>query len=182
MEPPLNDDSPQIGLIFVPGATIAGDKYLPLMRAVQSHYPGSLWVGATTGWAGEMPNPLEVGGMLAECATMAAEQGLDTDNVFHVGHSLGGIVLESYISGHADITRGIALLGTWLPNLLERDNSYPVPVLTAIGEIDGGGISYLRREVEETQMLPGSVTSFTKTIMVPQVTHTSIIILSSNLC
>ena len=44
VEAPHNHDSPQIGLVFVPGATIAGDKYLPLMRAVQRHYPGSLWV------------------------------------------------------------------------------------------------------------------------------------------
>ena len=49
------------------------------------------------------------------------------------------------------------------------NNEYPVPVLTAIGELDGGGISYLRREVEETAALAGSVTSFTKTILVPQV-------------
>ena len=73
---------------------------------------------------------------------------------------------------------GIALLGTWLPNLLgksddwTRNNEYPVPVLTAIGEIDGGGISYLRREVEETKVLANSVRSFTKTIMVPQVDKT----------
>ena len=49
------------------------------------------------------------------------------------------------------------------------NNEYPVPVLTAIGELDGGGISYLRREVEETAALAGSVTSFTKTILVAQV-------------
>ena len=54
------------------------------------------------------------------------------------------------------------------------NNEYPVPVLTAIGEIDGGGISYLRREVEETEVLPGSVTPFTKTIMVPQVNHAQV--------
>ena len=78
---------------------------------------------------------------------------------------------------------GIALLGTWLPNLLgksdendwTKNNEYPVPVLTAIGEIDGGGISYLRREVEETNALSNSVKSFTKTIMVPQVIKMSAI-------
>ena len=46
---------------------------------------------------------------------------------------------------------------------------YPVPVLTAIGELDGGGLSYLRREVAETAALPASVTEVTKTIYVPQV-------------
>ena len=146
------------------------------MRTVQYHYPGSLWIGATTEWSGDFPNPLEIGSQISECTDNAERLGLDTSLVFHAGHSLGGVVLESFISSNADLTQGIILLGTWLPNLLEksggvRDNSYPVPVLTAIGEIDGGGISYLRREVEETEVLPGSVTAFTKTIMVPQVPH-----------
>ena len=188
---PLNNDSPQIGmtcpvsglrensvcsgLIFVPGATIPGENYLPLMTAVQAHYPGALWVAATTEWTGEMPNPLEVGAQLARCREMAADVGLNTDNVFFAGHSLGGVVLETYVSAHSDLTRGIALLGTWLPDLLARaDNDYPVPVLTAIGELDGGGLSYLRREVEETAALPGSVTTFSKTILVPQVNHAQV--------
>jgi hypothetical protein len=42
-------------------------------------------------------------------------------------------------------------------------------VLTAIGELDGGGISYLRREWEETEALPEDKRLLTKTILVPQV-------------
>ena len=38
---------------------------------------------------------------------MAADQGLDTNMVFMAGHSLGGIVLESYISGHSELTKVI---------------------------------------------------------------------------
>ena len=37
------------------------------------------------------------------------------------------------------------------------------------GELDGGGISYLRREWEETQDLPQEKQLLTKTILVPQV-------------
>merc|ERR1712106_651237 len=109
---------------------------------------------------------------------MGAEAGYSTETIFFGGHSLGGIVLESYISGHADIANGIALIGTWLPDLLGEklmgNNEYPVPVLTAIGELDGGGLSYLRREAEETAQLPGSVTSFSKTVLVPQVNHAQV--------
>ena len=36
------------------------------------------------------------------------------------------------------------------------NNEYPVPVLTAIRELNGGGISYLREEVEETAALARS--------------------------
>ena len=145
------------------------------MEAVQANYPGSLWVAATTEWAGGSPNPLEIGGQLARCRDMADQMGLDTSNVFFAGHSLGGVVLESYVSGLAVLPPGIILLGTWLPDLLARaSNEYPVPVLTAIGELDGGGLSYLRREVEETAALPPSVTSFSKTLLVPQVNHAQV--------
>ena len=188
--PISGDESPQIGLIFVPGAKIPGSAYLPLLRAVQEHYPGALWVGATSEWLNDMPNPIEIGGQIKTCLAKAQDLGYATETVFFGGHSLGGIVLESHISGHADIANGIALIGTWLPDLLGEksrcsniqfgiqafsfsirsgSNEYPVPVLTAIGELDGGGLSYLRREAEETAQLPGSVTAFSKTILVPQV-------------
>ena len=160
----------------MPGATIPGERYLPLMEAVQAHYPGGLWVAATTEWPNDSPNPVVIGDQMAECLTAAADTGLNTQNVFFAGHSLGGVVLESWVrtGSNADLTKGIALLGTWLPNLLGRSsdvrsNEYPVPVLTAIGELDGGGLSYLIREVRETQALPTSVTAFSKTIYVPQV-------------
>ena len=143
------------------------------MEAVQAHYPGGLWVAATTEWPNDSPNPIAIGDQMSECLAAAANMSLNTENVFFAGHSLGGVVLESWVrtGSHAELTRGIALLGTWLPNLLGRSNEYPVPVLTAIGELDGGGLSYLLREVRETQALPGSVTAFSKTIYVPQVQH-----------
>ena len=50
-----------------------------------------------------MPNPLEVGGQLQGCKDMAAQFGLDTTNVFYAGHSLGGIVLENYVSGNLEM-------------------------------------------------------------------------------
>jgi len=171
IEPPIKGDGDAIGLIFVPGAKLLGSSYLPLLRSIQEFYPGSLWVGATTEWLGDMPNPIQIGGQIDDCITQAEAQGLDTTKLFFGGHSLGGIVLESYISGHADIAEGIALIGTWLPDLLKADNDFPVPVLTAIGELDGGGLSYLRREWEETVDLSEEKKVLTKTILVPQVNH-----------
>ena len=114
----VDSDAPTIGLIFIPGAKILGNAYLPLLEAVQDNYPGSLWVGATTGWLNDMPNPVEIGSRIDDCLVKASHEGLSTDNVFFGGHSLGGIVLETYISGHSKIAEGIALIGTWLPDLL----------------------------------------------------------------
>merc|ERR1711915_437104 len=101
IEPPVKGDRSGIGLIFVPGAKLLGTSYLPLLRSIQEHYPEPLWVGATTEWLGDMPNPIEIGGQINDCISKAEGQGLDTSVLFFGGHSLGGIVLESYISGHA---------------------------------------------------------------------------------
>ena len=46
-----------------------------------------------------------------------------------------------------------------------------MPVLTAIGELDGGGLSYLRREVEETAALTEAERRLSKTLLVPGVNH-----------
>ena len=114
--------------LFSPGATIAGAAFLPLLQAVQEYYPGSLWVGATSEWGNEMPNPLEIGGQITKCLDKAAKAGYSTYNIYFGGHSLGGIVLESYISGHSKIANGIALLGTWLPDLLGEKPLYANPL------------------------------------------------------
>ena len=55
------DESPQIGLIFIPGATIPGAAYLPLLQAVQEHYPGSLWVGPQVSGPMSFPTLLKLG-------------------------------------------------------------------------------------------------------------------------
>jgi predicted esterase len=62
----------------------------------------------------------------------AEEAGYSTENIYFGGHSLGGIVLESYISGHSEIANGIALLGTWLPDLLGEKSMYGNPLLKPI--------------------------------------------------
>jgi len=96
-----------------------------------------------------------------------------TENVFFAGHSLGGIVLEQYISGNSELAKGIILLGTWLPDLVGGSNDFPVPTLTAVGELDGGGLSYLRREAQETAALP-STENLSRTLMVPLVNHAQV--------
>ena len=41
---------------------------------------------------------------------------------------------------------GIVLLGSYLPDLFgDHSNSFPVPVLTAVGELDGLTLSYVYR-------------------------------------
>ena len=69
--------------------------------------------------------------------------GYSTKSIFLAGHSLGGVVLESYISDHIkDSMLGLVLFGSFLPDTSSTENTFPIPVLCAMGTLDGGGLSY----------------------------------------
>ena len=56
-------DAPEIGLIFIPGADIAGPAYGPLVQKIQGQIPGGVkvWAGLTDDWyIGGLPNPLQI--------------------------------------------------------------------------------------------------------------------------
>ena len=117
-------------------------------------FPGNVWIGLTEGWFGNFPNPLEIDGAIKDCLNIASEQGLSTDKVFQAGHSLGGIMLEMWAKDNPDLSMGILLFGSYLPNgfLGNGDtNVFPVPVLTAVGSLDGGSLSYVAREARESK-------------------------------
>ena len=55
-------------------------------------------------------------------------------------------MLETYIKDHPERAAGIILVGSYLPDLFgDQSNQFPVPVLTAVGELDGMTISYVYR-------------------------------------
>ena len=73
----------------------------------------------------------------------------NTDTVFLAGHSLGGVVLESYVSNHMrDSIMGLILFGSYLPDIPSTNNTFPVPVLSAVGTLDGLTMSIAYRYVE----------------------------------
>jgi len=145
-----------LGIIMIPGAQIQGEKYEDLMKEIQNQLPGvRLWAGLTRGWLGSFPNPVEIAGAINDCKNKASSEGL-YGPVFMAGHSLGGIMLETYIKDHPDMAAGIILLGSYLPDLFGDDsNEFPVPVLTAVGELDGLTISYVYREWKESAAADG---------------------------
>ena len=100
------------------------------------------------GWLGDFPNPLEIAGAIDDCKSQAAAEGISDpgSNLYIGGHSLGGIMLETYINDHPDLASGIILLGSYLPDLFgDVSNQFPVPVLTVVGELDGLTVSYVYR-------------------------------------
>ena len=156
--PPMSTATGQdIGLVMIPGAQIAGEKYEDLTVEIQRQLPGArLWVGLTRGWLGSFPNPVEIAGALNDCVDKASSEGL-SGPVFMAGHSLGGIMLETYVKDHPDKAAGIILLGSYLPDLFgDSSNQFPVPVLTAVGELDGLTLSYVYREWIESSEADGA--------------------------
>jgi dienelactone hydrolase len=150
--PPMSSATGEdIGFIMIPGAQIAGEQYQDLGEEIQRQLPGArVWLGLTKGWLGNFPNPIEIAGALNDCLAHASSEGL-AGPVFMAGHSLGGIMLETYIKDHPDVAAGIILLGSYLPDLFgDHSNVFPVPVLTAVGELDGLTLSYVYREWMES--------------------------------
>jgi len=155
--PPMSSATGQdIGFIIIPGAQISGEKYQDLGEEIQRQLPGArVWLGLTRGWLGNFPNPIEIAGAINDCLDDASSEGL-AGPVFIAGHSLGGVMLETYIKDHPDVAEGIILLGSYLPDLFgDESNAFPVPVLTAVGELDGLTLSYVYREWKESAAAGG---------------------------
>ena len=59
--------------------------------------PGRVWAGLTDDWyIGGLPNPLQIKEAINDCYENATSHGYHKDNIYIAGHSLGGIVVESY--------------------------------------------------------------------------------------
>ena len=66
--PPMEEkDGPEFGMVLVPGDTLVGETYRPLSMALQTRFPGRLWVGLTTGYLGDAPNPLQAESAIQQC-------------------------------------------------------------------------------------------------------------------
>merc|ERR1719322_2040164 len=153
---PALDDAigADIGFIMIPGAQIPGERYQPLAQEIQLQMKDKarVWVGVTKGWFADFPNPLEIAGALNDCMDQATADG-HVGPVYIGGHSLGGIMLETYIKDHPERAAGIILVGSYLPDLFgDQSNQFPVPVLTVVGELDGLTISYVYREWIESMI------------------------------
>lgn len=153
--PPDSATGEDFGFIFIPGAQLPGERYIPLVETAQAMLSGGrMWGGVTEGWLGDFPNPIEISGAVQACVDAAYGAGIRNSKIYIGGHSLGGIVLEEWIKLSPDSADGILLLGSYLPDLFgTNENTFPVPVLTAIGELDGGAVSYLYREWLESKAI-----------------------------
>ncbi|KAK7098990.1 uncharacterized protein [Littorina saxatilis] len=171
---PTKGGTTEAALIIVPGASIKGEAYRPLATHIQGASPLKLWVVLLEGFIMTTPNPLELGGAISSAIAALKKQGMTTDNIFVAGHSLGGVFVGEYGITNASELKGILLYASYLTRDVKLA-SYPLPVLTISGDLDG--LTRLTRIVDSFQELEDSLSKNptnkyrTPVVTMPGVSH-----------
>ena len=95
-------DSPRAGLIFYPGGKVEYNAYAPLMQRLAEHGIACVLV--------KMPANLAV--LDVDAANGIPEKFPEIQRWYIGGHSLGGSMASSYVSGHTGF-EGLVLLGSY---------------------------------------------------------------------
>ena len=134
---PTKQASQQVAVVFIQGAQITPEQYVPLFKAVQAAATNySVWVGIPE-FLADIPDPLTIGKDVEKILSSMLGEGMSTEAaVFMAGHSLGGTVLQDYIASSPKNIRGQILMGSFILRKY-RNETYPVPTLTMGGELDG---------------------------------------------
>ena len=86
---------------------------------------------------------------------------------------MGAIVGQNYASNHPDVVDAVVLFGSWIQS---ETNEFPMPFLTLMGTIDGGGVSLFSLEVEQTAALPENIRENSFALIVEDVNHAQVFI------
>lgn len=158
MAPSASKTGPQKLLIIINGAYVPNTDYQQVGAAIQRASPLKLWV-AIPSFILNCPNPGEIDSKIK--ASVSAVQAAGFANIsapadaFVAGHSLGGIFSQGVVKkgGYA----GLILLGSYLSTVYSNSvESFPYPVLTLAGELDGlTRITRIVREWNSLQTLIG---------------------------
>jgi len=141
--PPVRSEGPSAALVFIQGAEIANDLYIPLLQAVQNKSDLGLWVGIPS-FLGNTPEPLQLPLAIKSTIEEMEKQGLNSSEalMFYGGHSLGTVFIQDYVAENASHASGQVLTGGFLARKhftasVNGTFEYPVPTLTMGGSVDG---------------------------------------------
>ena len=132
---PLNTTQSEVAMVFIQGAGIDPEQYVPLAQAIQTSSQYSLWVGIPK-FSLDTPDPLEIAECISRIMDSMHAAGMNTKKFFFAGHSLGGTVLQDYLFDSGETGFAQVLMGSFLERKY-RNISYPVATLTIGGELDG---------------------------------------------
>jgi len=135
---PTKTGGQQVAVVMLQGAQIEAKAYVPLFAQVQAASEQEVWV-ALPSCLGNVVNPMSIGGAISSSLTALKKAGFSGNSVFYAGHSLGGAMLEMHAFDDHDNMTGVILMGSFIARKHrgEPGASFPVPVLTLSGELDG---------------------------------------------
>jgi pimeloyl-ACP methyl ester carboxylesterase len=146
--PPLSGKvGDDVVLYYIQGANIATKEYTALATQVQKLASFPLWIAIPqmTDNVAAIPVP-GIGGGVTRINKLLATAGMPpTAPVFYAGHSLGGAMVQDYVHDHAADAAGLILNGAFLARTYKSavtpegrpQFTFPMPVLTIGGELDG---------------------------------------------
>ena len=135
IQKPVKQAKQEVALVFLQGAQISTDQYVPLVTAIQQVSEYSVWVGIPE-FPANLVEPLVIGQGIQRVLNTMKSEGMSTDLIFFAGHSLGGAVLQVYVHDNPSGITGQILMGSFIERSYQN-HSYPVPTLTLGGELDG---------------------------------------------
>uniref|UniRef100_A0A0B6Z683 Uncharacterized protein n=1 Tax=Arion vulgaris TaxID=1028688 RepID=A0A0B6Z683_9EUPU len=126
-----------VALIVIPESGVSHTEYTVLGRVIQQIYPLRMWVSLLDIAKEETLTLDNLPLLLGESMKELSNAGIHSDpDIFLAVHGLRGHVTADYAQAVPLSLRGLILLGTFLPKRFHYD-SFPLPVLTIVGEIDG---------------------------------------------
>ena len=143
---PKQDQGTVVGLIFIQGEGIPIERYRPVSEAIQAAAADlQIWVGIPR-FIGDSPIPRETGLAIDQVLREMEQAGMpQTDNLFFIAHSVGGIAIQKYLKSFPERAKGQILMGSFLDKWYLSDLNdqgqtiieFPVPTLTIGGTLDG---------------------------------------------
>ena len=135
---PIKQGTDTAAFIFIQGAELPPERYVPLLKQIQITSSNCLWI-AIPSFLGDIPaeevRPKVIDEMLVKLYASAMPTNTP---VFLGGHSLGGVVSQALAIEYKSEIAGQILIGSFLERKYRSKGSpYPVPTLTLSGELDG---------------------------------------------
>lgn len=154
LKPSQRFSGPDAALIFISGAQIPPEAYIPMFKQVQNHSEGiQLWIAAP-----QFIADLAVIGVdlkIAQIKQDLIKQGFPQNGKFMLaGHSLGSAQIQGHAVNHPNDYQGMILMsGPINRKFRNLDKEIPVPTLTLVGEVDGLVRMSRIAESVQTQMI-----------------------------
>jgi hypothetical protein len=142
---PTSTSGQDICLIFIQGAQISPEQYVPVTKEIQSALSPefNVWVGIPE-FILDMSNPLQIASKIDGARSTLQSQGMKASKCYIMAHSLGGVMSQIYASSYNQDIEAVILTGSFILRKYRVLNSnglhsitFPVPILTIGGELDG---------------------------------------------